>query len=243
MDFGQLLVADSQTVEIMESDMSTFDYPLILSESAAMFSATLGENRFITAIARFLSVCFGVVSAICKNHLRLSQGATAYATDGWNRVDEQQQLCAVMAICTDHDDRKRHPACVGRHMVLGARSRTVYGVRPSFWLAPIARAEDESTATRDKLIWPAARNSPSSTSRNRSHMPASCQSRKPRQQATPERNPFRRAYCANAALYATQTQCRSMLRDRVPTCDQGTSRDELSAGAVTVRVVAIIRRQ
>ena len=71
MDLGQSLVADSQTVEIMEPGMSTFDYPSILSKPAAMFSTALGENRFNTAIAQFLSVCFGVVSAICKDHLRL----------------------------------------------------------------------------------------------------------------------------------------------------------------------------
>ncbi len=190
MDLGQSLVADSQTMEIMEPGMSTFDYPSILSKSAAMFSAALCENRFNTPIAQFLSVCFGVISAICIDHLRLLQGATAYATDDWNRVDERQQLCDVMAIRTGQDDRERHPVCVGRDMVLGARSRTVYGVRPSFWPAPIARTEDESTTTRDKSIWPAARNSASSSSCNRSQTPASCQSRKRRQQVTPEPQPI-----------------------------------------------------
>ena len=190
MDLGQSLVANSQTVEIMEPSISTFDYPSILSKSAAMFSAAPGENRLNTAIAQFLSMCFGVVSAICEDHLRLLQGATAYATDGWNRIDERQQLCDVMAIRTGQDDRKRHPVCVGRNMVLRARSRTVYGVRPSFWPAPIARTEDESTTTRDKSIWPAARNSASSSSCNRSHTPASCQSRKRRQHVTPEPQPI-----------------------------------------------------
>jgi hypothetical protein len=64
MDLRKSLVADSQTVEIMEPSMSTFDYPSILSKSAAMFSAALGEDRFNTAIAQFLSVCFGVVPAV-----------------------------------------------------------------------------------------------------------------------------------------------------------------------------------
>ena len=87
-------------MKIMEPGVSTFDYPSILSKSAAMFSAALGENRFNAAIAQFLSMCFRVVPAIGKDHLRLLQGATAYATDGWNRVDERQQLCNVMAIRT-----------------------------------------------------------------------------------------------------------------------------------------------
>jgi len=44
MDLGQSLVADSQTVEIMELRTNTFDYPSILSTSTAMFSAASGEN-------------------------------------------------------------------------------------------------------------------------------------------------------------------------------------------------------
>ncbi len=190
MDLCKPFIAHSKTMEIMEPGMSTFDYPSIFSKATAMFSTALGENRFNTAIAQFLSVCFGVVSAICKDHLRLLQGATAYATDGWNRVDKRQQLCDVMAIRTGQDDRERHPICVGSNMVLGAVAHDHHGVRPSFWPAPIARTEDESTITRDKSIWPAARNSASSSSCNRSHTPTSCQSRRRRQQVTPEPQPI-----------------------------------------------------
>ncbi len=68
--------------------------------------------------------------------------------------------------------------------------RARYTGWPVFVPAPIARTEGESTTTRDKSIWPAARNLPSSTSCNRSHTPASCQSRKRRQQVTPEPQPI-----------------------------------------------------
>ncbi len=190
MDLGKSLVANSKTMEIMEPSMSTFDYPSIFSKATAMLSAALCKNGFDAPIAQFLPVCFGVVSAIGVDDLRLLQRAPADATDGWNRVDERQQLCDVMAICTGQDDRERHPICVGSNMVLRAWSRTIYGVRPSFWPAPMARTEDESTTTREKSIWPAARNSASSSSCNRSHTPASCQSRKRRQQVTPEPQPI-----------------------------------------------------
>jgi hypothetical protein len=190
MDLGKSLVADSETMEIMEPSMSTLDYPSILSEAAAVLSTALREYRFNTPIAQFAPVRFGVVSAIGIDDLRLLQRTTANATDGWDRVNERQQLCDVMAIGASQDDREWYPVCVGGDMVLGARSRTVYGVRPSFWPAPIARTEDESRITREKSIWPAARNSASSSSCNRSHTPASCQSRKRRQQVTPEPQPI-----------------------------------------------------
>ena len=137
MDLGQSLVADSQTMEIMEPCMSTFDYPSILSKSAAMFSAALCENRFNTPIAQFLSVCFGVISAICIDHLMLLQGATAYATDDWNRVDERQQLCDVMAIGTGQDDREWHPiSMIGLSIPLTLLSRRPRLIMPMKLTAP-----------------------------------------------------------------------------------------------------------
>jgi len=190
MDLGESLVADSQTMKIMEPGMRTFDYPSILSESTAMLSAALCQNRFNTPFVQFASVCFGIVSAISIDDLGLLQRAASNAADRWNRVDQRQQLRDVMPIGTGQNNREWHPVCVGRDMVLRTGPRTIYGVRPSFWPAPIARTEDESTITRDKSIWPAARNSASSSSCNRSHTPASCQSRRRRQQVTPEPQPI-----------------------------------------------------
>jgi hypothetical protein len=190
MDLGKSRVANSKTMEIMEPSMSPFDYPSIFSKATAMLGAALCKNGFDAPITQFLPVCFGVVSAIGVDDLRLFQRAPADTTDGWNRVNERQQLGEVMTICSGQDDRERHPICVSSNMVLGARSRTIYGVRPSFWPAPMARTEDESRITREKSIWPAARNSASNSTCNRSHTPASCQSRKRRQQVTPEPQPI-----------------------------------------------------
>jgi hypothetical protein len=229
MDFGKSLVADSKMMEIMKPGMSTFDYPSILPESAAMLSAALCENRFNAPFAQFLSVCFGVVSAVSIDDLGLSQRVAANATDDWNRVDQRQQLCDVVTIGTGQDNRERHPVCVSSDMVLRAGPRTIYGVRPSFWPAPIARTEDESTTTRDKSICP---------TRLLLASRVSGANRSPR-----SRNPFRRVDRANVALCVLQTQCRSMPRGRVPACDLDTSRVEPSALAVRVRFVSIIRRQ
>jgi hypothetical protein len=130
MDLGESLVANSQTMKIMEPGVRTFDYPSILSHSTAMLGSALCQNRFNTSFVQFPAVCFGVVSAISIDELRLSQRAASNAADGWNRVDQRQQLRDVMAIGTGQDNRKWHPVCVGRDMVLRAGPRTIYGVRP-----------------------------------------------------------------------------------------------------------------
>lgn len=177
-------------MEIMEPGMSTLDYPSILSEAAAVLGASLRENRFNTPLAQFLAVCFGVVPAIGIDGLRFLQRTTANAPDSWNRINKRQQLCDVMAIGSGQNDRERHSICVGRDMVLGPWSRAIYGVWPGFWPAPIARTEDESRITRERSIWPVARSSARSSSCNRSHTPASCQSRNRRQHVTPEPQPI-----------------------------------------------------
>lgn len=243
MDVGQLLVADSKTMEIMKPSMSTFDDPSILSKAAAMLGTPLCQNGFNTPIAQFLAVCFGVVSAIGIDGSRFLRRPTANATDGWNRVNERQQLCDVMAIGTGQDDRERHPVCVGRDMVLGPRSRAIDGAWPGFWPAPIARTEDESRITRERSIWPTARSSARSSSCSQSQTPACCQSRNRRQQVTPEpqpisagrsrqRNPVRNTNTMplNAARSGTGLR-------------PGTFRVELSAGARDVRFSSTIRRQ
>jgi hypothetical protein len=243
MDLGKSFVAHSKTMEIMEPSMSTFDYPSIFSQATAMLGSAPRKNGFDTSIAQFLPVYVGVVSTIGVGDFRLFQRATANTADGWNRVNERQQLCDVVAIGTGQDDRKWHPICVGSNMVLGARSRAIYRVRPSFWPAPIARTEDEPRITRERSIWPAARNSPRSGSCNRSHTPASCQSCKRRQQVTPKPQPISAGRSRQRSPVRNTNKCRSMLRDRVPACDLGTSRVEASAAAARVQLVSTIRRQ
>jgi hypothetical protein len=190
MDRRQLLVADSKTVEVMEPCMCAFDYPTVLSKARSVDGAPLRENRVNAAIAQPLPVWFGVVSTVSVDDLWLLQGSPANATNSWDRVYERQQLGDVVAIGPREDDRQRHPVRIGGDMVFGSRSRTIYGVWPGFWPAPIARTEDESTMTRERSIWPAPRSSASSSSCNRSHTPACCQSRNRRQHVTPEPQPI-----------------------------------------------------
>ncbi len=76
-----------------------------------MLGAALRKNGFDTPIAQFLPACFGVLSAVSSDDLRLLQRATADTTDGWNRVNERQQLCDVMAMCAGQVQTAR----LGRH--------------------------------------------------------------------------------------------------------------------------------
>jgi hypothetical protein len=137
MDLGKSFVAHSKTMEIMEPGMSTFDYPSIFSGATAMLEAALRKNGFDTPITQFLPVCFGVVSAISIDDLRLFQRASTNTTDGWNRVNKRQQLCDVMAIGTGQDDREWHPiSMIGLSIPLTLLSRRPRLIMPMKLTAP-----------------------------------------------------------------------------------------------------------
>lgn len=169
--------------------MSAFDHPTILAESAAVSGPALRDHWLDTAIAQGSPMPLGVVSAIGVHHARPLNRVAAQAANRWNRVDQRQQLRNIVDVGASQDRGERCAVGVGDDVVLGAGSRTISGVRASFWPAPTARTDDESTAAREKSIWPAACSLASNSSWRRFHTPASCQSRSRRQQVAPEPKP------------------------------------------------------
>ncbi|KIS47703.1 hypothetical protein NP88_3852 [Burkholderia cepacia] len=155
-----------------------------------MFGAALGDNRLDTAIAQRASMPLRVVTAIGVDHARSLQWVAAQPTNWRNRIDQRQQLRDIVNVRAGQDRRERRAIGVGDDVVLRTWSRAIGGVWPSFWPAPTARIDEESTAAREKSIWSAARSFASSNSCRRSHTPAACQSRSRRQQVTPEPQPI-----------------------------------------------------
>lgn len=116
--------------------------------------------------AQFLPMPLGIVAAIGIDGFRFLQGASAHASDRRNGIDQRQQLRDVIAVCASQDRRDGDAIGVRGDVVLGTWSRAIGGVRACFSPAPTARMDDESTTTREKSIWSAARNFASSSSCN-----------------------------------------------------------------------------
>ncbi len=169
--------------------MRAFDHPTILAKSAAVFGPALRDHWLDTAIAQGSPMPLAVVTAIGVDDARPLNRVAAQAANRWNRVDQRQQLHNIVDVRASQDRGERCAVGVGDDVVLGAGSRAISGVRASFWPAPTARTDDESTAAREKSIWSAARSLASNSSWRRTHTPASCQSRSRRQQVAPEPKP------------------------------------------------------
>lgn len=190
MYIGTSLETNTEATEVMQPSMRAFHDPAIFAKATAMFGTALGDHRLDTAISQRLPMSLGVVTTIGVDHTRSVQWVAAQSANRRNRVDQRQQLRDVVDVRAGQDRGERRAVGVGDDVVLGTGSRSIGRVLPSFWPAPTARIDDESTAAREKSIWSAARSFASSSSCRRSHTPAACQSRSRRQHVTPEPQPI-----------------------------------------------------
>jgi hypothetical protein len=185
------LEANAKTTETMEPGMSPFDDPTEFAEAAAVFGAAPGDDRSDAPLAKSAAMRVGVVAAVGVDDLGLAKRSAAHASNRRDGVDQRQQLRDIVAIRAGQDDADRNAVRVYEDVVFGSWSCAIGGVWPSFWPAPKARTDDESTAAYEKSIWPYSRSLSSNSRCSLSHTPACCQSRNRRQQVAPEPKPNR----------------------------------------------------
>ena len=190
MNVGAALEACAQTAKCVQPGMCALDNPADLAKSTAVGLATPGDRSRDACSMKRSTILVVVVCAVGIDPTWLAQGPASATPDSGNGFDQRQELGNVVAVCAGQDDRDRRAVGVGGDVVLGTGSRAIGGVRPCFWPAPTARIEEESMITREKSMRSAARSLASKISCRRSHTPALCQSRRRRQQLTPEPQPI-----------------------------------------------------
>ncbi len=190
MNVGTPFESDTETSKVVHPGMRALHDPSNLPKPAAVWlsaSSNAGGNASLVQDAPVLVV---IVASIRIDAFGPAQWPTANAFDRRDRLDQGDQLRDVIAVGSGQDCRDRCAVGVGGEVVFGTGSRSIGGVRASFSPAPTARIDEESTTTREKSIWFAARSLVSSNACNASHTLASCQSRSRRQQLTPEPHPI-----------------------------------------------------
>lgn len=174
----------------MQPSMSTFNDPTDFSEATTVRVAAPCNAGWDVALVKDAPVFVVVVTTIGVDSSRTAQRPPTRAANRHDGVNQRNELCDVVTVGASQDCRDRRSVGVGGDVVLGTGSRSICGVRASFSPAPTARIDEESTTTREKSIFSAARSFASSTACSRSHTPACCQSRSLRQQLTPEPHPI-----------------------------------------------------
>ena len=189
MNVRSAFEADAKTTETMEPRMSPFDDPTEFAEAAAVCGAASGNDRSDAAFAKSAAMRVGIVATVGVEDLGLAKQSAASAANWRDSVDQRQQLRDIVAVRTGQDHANRNAVRVYEDVVFGPWSCAIGGVWPSFWPAPTARTDDESTAAYEKSSWPDSRSLSSSSPCNLSHTPACCQSCNRRQQVAPEPKP------------------------------------------------------
>ena len=99
--------------------MGALYHPADLPESAAVRLATPGDRSRDASGVQRPAVFVVVVGAIGVDSTWLTQGAASASPDGWNRLDQRQELGNVVSVRPGQDDRDRRAVGVGGDVVLG----------------------------------------------------------------------------------------------------------------------------
>lgn len=154
-----------------------------------MVDAASGDDRGDALGPQIAAVAVVVVAAVCVDPLRSLSGSSSDTSQGWDLVDQGDQLGDVVAVAAGQADGEGDAARVGDDVVFRAWLAAVNRARTGFGPPLSARTWEPSITARDMSSCPAARSLPSSTSCSRCHTPASFQSRNRRQQVIPDPKP------------------------------------------------------
>jgi len=183
-------VANAQSAELMKPGDAALDDPARLAQAAAMGRAAFGEFGADATLLQGISMRLRVVTAITLHAFRLVQRSAGFPRQMRDRLDQRQQLRDVVAVGLGQDGAQRNALRVDAEVVLAARLAAIGWVRSRFFPPCTARTEELSTTTRDRSILSAPRSFDNSTRCSRSHTPAFCHARSPRQQLMPEPQPI-----------------------------------------------------
>jgi hypothetical protein len=186
MDVGSAFGADAKPPETFEPGEGSFDRPADCAEAGAVFDAAAGDDGCDAAVADQAPVLVVVVAAVGVDPAWSAAWFADDAADGWDGVDEWDQLGDVVAVSAGECDGQRDTGGVGDQVVLGTGFAAVDRAWSSVGPPLRARRWVESTRAADRSSIPAARSSASSSSCSRCQTPASCHSVNRRQQVEPE---------------------------------------------------------
>lgn len=129
MDLGAAVVADKQSLELVQPGEGTFDDPADAAEAGAVFGLAAGDLGADTAAAELTPVFVVVVAAVSGNAIRTPTRPAGLAADGRYTIDERDQLGDVVAVAASDGPGERNPGRVYEKVMLGAGSGSINRAR------------------------------------------------------------------------------------------------------------------
>jgi hypothetical protein len=129
VDLGAAVVADEESLELVEPGEGAFDDPADAAESGAVLGLAAGDLGGDAAAAEFATVLVVVVAAVGDDPVGTSAWPADFAADGRYAVDEREQLGDVVAVSAGERPGERDPARVYEKMMLRAGSGSINRAR------------------------------------------------------------------------------------------------------------------
>jgi len=183
-------IANTKAAILVKPRKAAFYHPPIYPKATAIIGSSLSKLRRNSPLTKCSAMWLAIITTITEDTVWTLKRSANLTGNGWNAVNQRQQLCDIMAIGPGQLYRQRDTIGVRYQMVLRALLAAIRGVWACFCPPKTARKDAESTITREKSIWSDCRNLLSKTLWILSHTPAFCQSRRRRQQVIPQPQPI-----------------------------------------------------
>jgi len=190
MDISPSFVANLQPATAIEPGQCPLHHPAMATEALAGIDPAPRNARGDASLAQGLPTPREVIGFISVQLVRSLPRSSARTLDRLNGIDRRLQHSGVMDVGCRLGYGERDPVSVGHNMPLRARFAAIRRIRPAFSSPPGAGTLAESSDARDQSIWSACPSRSSSTWCTLRHTPASCQSRRRRQQVIPLPQPI-----------------------------------------------------
>ena len=112
------VVADEQSLELVEPGEGAFDDPAVASKAGAVLGFASGDLGCDAALAKFAAATVVVVGAVGAEPVGSPSWPSDLAAHRGYSVDERDQLCAVVAVAAGDRPGERDPARVYEKVVL-----------------------------------------------------------------------------------------------------------------------------
>ena len=118
MDLVAAVVADEQSLEVMQPGEGALDHPTDAAEPGAVLCLPAGDLGADAAAAELAAVLVVVIAAVGEQPLGALAGPPRPAGHRSDSIEQRQQLRDVVAVPAGQADRQRDSARVGDQMVL-----------------------------------------------------------------------------------------------------------------------------
>ena len=190
MDIVSSLVSNLESALAIQPGQCPFDYPAVTPKLLARLDASTRNSRYDTASPQCLPTESKVISLVSVQLARPLPWSSSRTANRFNGINRFLQHLAVVDISRRMRYRERDSLSVDHKMALRARFSAIRWVRPGLFAPPGAGTLAESSDARDQSIWSDSPRQSSNAWWTLFHTPASCQSRRRRQQVMPLPHPI-----------------------------------------------------